>query len=332
MSKVEEKIKKNKLAIERNEQAIESGMSSVGRTDLETCIEMRLEFIDDLEEIQAEQEENRLSITDILDVIDGSIKYNNLQNSFKGACNKSAEEVLDEVIKYGPPSALQAEQEELQEIVKYGLLPEQNKPVEVPQYVIGTIEEETEVSANISREGAENIARDLYEETITWGWNEEDFESVKKEEKFRVNKYYAFKDLGRREIFKVLNISDERMFVKSYRVHIDLFTEFSSYTTGNSIAVTDSQLATEEDVERFERAEHFHSKHREYNEIREGDKVRNNKTGKTGYVRSVDEDGDAAVYYGEDGVLTPDNFKCTGALYLDLIMTAEELEAASKEM
>ncbi|WP_321388695.1 DUF1642 domain-containing protein [uncultured Enterococcus sp.] len=57
MSKVEEKIKKNKFIVERNEQAIKNGMSLVGKTDLEMCIEMRLEFIDDLKEINAEQEE-----------------------------------------------------------------------------------------------------------------------------------------------------------------------------------------------------------------------------------------------------------------------------------
>ncbi|WP_086348516.1 DUF1642 domain-containing protein [Candidatus Enterococcus clewellii] len=116
MSKVDENIGKYKAKFENCMSYIKGKRACMASKipEIKREAELLKEVIDDFEEIRVGQEETRLSITDTLDVIDDSVKYNNLQKSFKSACNKSADEVLDEVIKYGPPSVLQAEQEELQ--------------------------------------------------------------------------------------------------------------------------------------------------------------------------------------------------------------------------
>lgn len=96
--------------------------------------------------------------------------------------------------------------------------------------------------------------------------------------------------------------------------------------------VTDEELqkdtpATAEQIATFKRAEHFASKGREWSEFRKGDIVQNTKTMQLGLVESVDEDGDAWVNYNIDKPLIyPSCYKCTGALFLNLIQTAEELQ------
>lgn len=50
---IEHIINKNKMKIERNEHALEEGMSSHAVKDLNLCNEMREEFIEDLEQIKS---------------------------------------------------------------------------------------------------------------------------------------------------------------------------------------------------------------------------------------------------------------------------------------
>ncbi|MGG5341157.1 DUF3850 domain-containing protein [Enterococcus sp. AZ192] len=53
MGNIDYYIKKNKMKIERNERALENGMSSHAVKDLDLCNEMREEFIEDLRQLRS---------------------------------------------------------------------------------------------------------------------------------------------------------------------------------------------------------------------------------------------------------------------------------------
>lgn len=87
------------------------------------------------------------------------------------------------------------------------------------------------------------------------------------------------------------------------------------------------QPATAEQIATFKRAEQFAAKGRKWSEFKKGDIVQNTKTMQLGLVESVDEDGDALVNYDMDvPLIYPNCPECTGALFLNLIQTAEELQ------
>ncbi|RXV42048.1 hypothetical protein CYQ27_15130 [Enterococcus faecalis] len=85
-------------------------------------------------------------------------------------------------------------------------------------------------------------------------------------------------------------------------------------------------MKKEELLERREK--HFASKGRELSEFKKGDKVLNNLTNRIGIVQLVDDDGDVVVNYNNVGLLLTDDYKCEGALYLELIQTIEKMEEA----
>lgn len=144
---------------------------------------------------------------------------------------------------------------------------------------------------------------------------------VEGQQSFKVGEYYAFGISDKQEIFMVMSVSEDRMSVQSYRVNLDLFTEFSSYTTGNSIAVTDSKLATADEIALFKRAEHFHSKGRKLNEFKHSDVVWIDEE----YQVVFDMENRLYLYNICGEVIGEQDT-------VSLIMTAEELEAAAQEV
>ncbi|WP_086350174.1 hypothetical protein [Candidatus Enterococcus clewellii] len=144
----------------------------------------------------------------------------------------------------------------------------------------------------------------------------------KPQETFEVGEYYSFEFSGKREIFKVISVSEGRMSVKSYKVQADIFIKFDSYTTGNSIAVTDSKAATAEEISLFKRAEHFHKRGRKLDEIKPGDLIEHD-----GQLNVVGPD----TSYGYVRVDVRGNTHSIAEMIeVNLIMTAEELEAAAE--
>ncbi|MBL1228161.1 hypothetical protein IW492_02805 [Enterococcus sp. BWB1-3] len=143
---------------------------------------------------------------------------------------------------------------------------------------------------------------------------------------FKVWEYYITPD---QRIYKIRGYSQDRELYT-----VDCFDQkkkvFGTAHVWHKDYFGKDRQATAEEIGLFKRAEHFHSKNRKYSEFKNGDIVQNKKTGKIGYAQHVDEDGDVVVVYKSDKVLNTSNYKCTGALYLVLIMTAEELEAAQE--
>ncbi|MHC5215643.1 hypothetical protein ACYSNR_03180 [Enterococcus sp. LJL128] len=162
---------------------------------------------------------------------------------------------------------------------------------------------------------------------VEYRYTIKDFEAVKDEpvqSAFKVGEYYSFNNENKKEIFKVLEINNGRMIVNSYRVNLDMFNEYSSYTDGNAIAVTDSKIATTDEIALFKRAEHFRSKGRKLDEIKAGDLIEYDNqfiiaghNTSSGYVR-----------------VKISNFKRTIAemAEVNLIMTAEELALKAQEV
>ncbi|WP_321388693.1 hypothetical protein [uncultured Enterococcus sp.] len=145
---------------------------------------------------------------------------------------------------------------------------------------------------------------------------------------FKVGEYYSFEYSDKQEVFKVMSVYEDRMSVESYKVHFDMFSEFQTYMTGNSTAVTYSKPATAEEIALFKRAEHFHSKGRKLNEFKIGDILREKDV--NGIVTEIREYGQVVVQY--PGELLQVMY--CGYIFgnLTLIMTAEELEAAAMEV
>ncbi len=112
-------------------------------------------------------------------------------------------------------------------------------------------------------------------------------------------------------------------------VYVSAFNTFASICFKASWSlddITNDKPATAEQIATFKRAKQFAKHGREWSEFKKGDTVLNNHTDRIGIVESVDDDGDVVVNYNQEGPLSFRDYKCAGALYLDLIQTAEELQ------
>ncbi|MFK4568406.1 hypothetical protein [Enterococcus sp. UD-01] len=139
---------------------------------------------------------------------------------------------------------------------------------------------------------------------------------------FAIGEYYATED--GKKIVKILGNVDNQIEYYVYDAQYGTFKKWYIPEKDMTAILPDLAPATVEQIATFKRAEQFAAKGRKWSEFKKGDKVLNNNTGRIGIVESVDEDGDAVVNYNSEGPLSIRDYKCTGALYLDLIQTAEE--------
>ncbi|MTD42481.1 hypothetical protein GIX45_28405 [Erwinia sp. CPCC 100877] len=171
----------------------------------------------------------------------------------------------------------------------------------------------------------EEVAGSIME---AWGFLKSWLEEHRKnddnpEPPFAVGEYYVDEVF----IYKVRRVNPNSLKVDYLNKQTGDFVENASW----SLILPKSEPATAEQIAEFKRAEQFAAKGRGWSEFRKGDKVLNNNTGRIGIVESVDEDGDVVVNYKQEGPLSIKDYKCTGALYLDLIQTAEELQEVADD-
>ncbi len=105
------------------------------------------------------------------------------------------------------------------------------------------------------------------------------YEIEEEKAKFEVGEYYTIGlGISSREIFMVISAED-KLKAKSYRVSYDHFRIMSTALKGNSFVVTDSKLATDEEIKLFKRAEMYHKHGRKLDELKVGDFVRDKTDG-----------------------------------------------------
>lgn len=140
---------------------------------------------------------------------------------------------------------------------------------------------------------------------------------VEGQQPFMVGEYYK-KDSSFGHIYKVIEDSmTEMQSVKFYDCAAGTFKEFTLHEK----AIAHDPDATSDEIALFKRAEHFHSKGRKLNEFKINDVVSDQQ----GRFKVVDRSNGKYIY-DIHGVIIEEIAYCT------LIMTAEELEAAAKEV
>ncbi|WP_086348518.1 DUF7167 family protein [Candidatus Enterococcus clewellii] len=185
-------------------------------------------------------------------------------------------------------------------------------------YANGDITDELEVSAQTSREEAEEIARDIFNNNVSWGWNEEDFKPAVQEAK--VGEYYT--DAKRAMVYRIEKINgssetiDVILLTKERVIITDLFFGYD---------LTGDRPATTEEIALFKRAEHFHSKGRKLNEFEVFDFALVTKIRTVFRVKDVYSRNDVPFIGDHDAELEFPVSECV------IFMTAEELEAATQE-
>ncbi|WP_413496528.1 DUF1642 domain-containing protein [Carnobacterium maltaromaticum] len=147
------------------------------------------------------------------------------------------------------------------------------------------------------------------------------YEVEEEKAKFEVGEYYTIGlDISSREIFMVISAED-KLKAKSYRVSYDHFRIMCTDLKGNSFVVTDSKLATDEEIKLFKRAEMYHKHGRKLDELKSGD-----------FVHYVNGNGErtSSPRMPYDNVLTwiETIQRGNGAIYL----TAEEHQESHKKI
>lgn len=114
------------------------------------------------------------------------------------------------------------------------------------------------------------VDREEYEQLVENAKNAKEIE-IEEDPKFLIGEYYTIGlDANTREIFMVISAED-KLKAKSYRVSYDHFRIMSTALKGNSFVVTDSKLATDEEIKLFKRAEMYHKHGRKLDELKIGD-------------------------------------------------------------
>ncbi|MEG2938130.1 MAG: hypothetical protein RR812_06955 [Vagococcus sp.] len=108
--------------------------------------------------------------------------------------------------------------------------------------------------------------------------------------KFEAGLYYSFKDNGSKEIFKVLQVKEYEMEVRTYDTKIDMFKVFSTPVKGNSTAVSNAKIATFEETKLFKRAAMYHKHKRGLDELKIGDLLIDKTESDTFQLENVDPD------------------------------------------
>ncbi|MGA4725642.1 hypothetical protein ACOJB9_16000 [Carnobacterium maltaromaticum] len=138
------------------------------------------------------------------------------------------------------------------------------------------------------------VDREEYEKLVEKAKNAKEIE-IEAEPKFLIGEYYTIGlDAYTREIFMVI-YAEDILKAKTYRVSYDNFRIMSTALKGNSFVVTDSKLATDEEIKLFKRAAMYHKHGRKLDDLKVGDLIKigkgiyQMKNETTGFIQSIIE-------------------------------------------
>ncbi|MEK4150928.1 hypothetical protein [Carnobacterium sp. FSL E2-0243] len=161
------------------------------------------------------------------------------------------------------------------------------------------------------------VDREEYEKLVEKAENTKETEK-EAEPKFLVGEYYTIGSSGNNKEIFIVTSTEDKLRAKSYIASSDHFSIMSTELTGNSFVVTDSKLATDEEVNLFKRAEMYHKHNRKLDELKIGDLL-------------IDKGTSCEIYQVEDHHGAVEDI-IAGLVVTEIYLTVEEQEEAYKKI